>query len=154
MGQQQLFGGQGNAAPLPQNPPPNPPPEPMEPEDAPNPVQVAAETFLAQQLNAMFLESAKQIINIDTSPLAPHQRFESPTNFLQFSVFTEAVRDRLRSRFWSGKVEGWIVGQLGPGVSHIMYQMLTSNLPRHSDYQPIPGFVSEEVHFRVSKTLS
>ncbi len=64
MEQQQLFGGQGNAAPLPQNPPPNPPHEPMEPEDAPNPVQVAAETFLAQQLNAMFLESAKQKKNI------------------------------------------------------------------------------------------
>ena len=92
----------------------------------------------------MFLESAKQKINIDTSPLAHHQRFESPTNFLQFSVFTEAVRDRLRSRFWSAEVEGWIAGQL---VSH-MYQMLTGNLPLHSDYQPIPGFVSEEVHFR------
>jgi hypothetical protein len=29
-----------------------------------------------------------------------------------------------------------------------MYQMLTRNLPLHGDYQPIPGFISEEVHFR------
>jgi hypothetical protein len=119
----------------------------MEPEDVPNAVQVAAETFLARQLNAMFLENAKQKINIDTSPLAPHQRFDSPTNFLQFSVFTEAVRDRLRSRVWSAKVEGWIAGQLGPEVSH-MYQMLTRNLPLLADYQPVPGFISEEVRFR------
>ncbi len=29
-----------------------------------------------------------------------------------------------------------------------MYQMLTRNLPLLADYQPVPGFILEEVRFR------
>ena len=56
--------------------------------------------MVAQQLNAMFLETAKQKVHIDNTPLDAYHRFEEPTDFLQFSVFMEAVRERLRGRLW------------------------------------------------------
>ena len=33
-------------------------------------------------------------------------------NFLQFGVFAEAVRERLRGRLWNAKFEAWISQQL------------------------------------------
>ena len=46
-------------------------------------------------------------MNIDPTPLLldDARRFRVPTNFLQFSGFTEAVRERLRGRLWNAKFE-------------------------------------------------
>ena len=147
MEQQQPPQPQPIVAPLPQNSPPHTPPEPFELSDGENQAQLAVDSMLAKQLNVMFLEHAKQKIYVDTTPLAAYQRFDSPDDFLQFSVFTEAIRDRLRGRFWSAKFEGWLAGQLGADVNY-KYQMLLRTVPLQRDYQPTPGFIAEDVHFR------
>ena len=147
MEQQQPPQPQPIVAPLPQNSPPHTPPEPFELSDGENQAQLAVDSMLAKQLNVMFLEHAKQKIYVDTTPLAAYQRFDSLDDFLQFNVFTEAIRDRLRGRFWSAKFEGWLAGQLGADVNY-KYQMLLRTVPLQRDYQPTPGFIAEDVHFR------
>ena len=94
----------------------------------------------------MLLETAKEQVHIDPTPLPNERRFNSPTNFLQFSVFAEAVRERLRGRLWNAKFEAWISQQLGPTVAQ-RYFSLVQTLPMINDYQPVQGYVVTYVKF-------
>ena len=76
----------------------------------------ARDSALSKKLQAMLLETAKQQVHVNTAALDRFHRFEEPTDFLQFSNFTDAVRERIRGKFWSAQFETWISQQLGPKV--------------------------------------
>jgi hypothetical protein len=61
----------------------------------------ARDSALSKKLQAMLLETAKQQVHVNTTALDRFHRFEEPTDFLQFSNFTDAVRERIRGKFWS-----------------------------------------------------
>ena len=114
-----------------------PPVNPLPPSDD---VQTASRSdLLTRRLQAMKLETAKQQVNIDPTPLPQDRRFTSPSNFLQFSIFAEAVRERLRGRLWNAKFEAWVALQLGPAVAQ-GYYTLTQTLPIIEDNQPFEGY--------------
>ena len=106
----------------------------------------ARSDLLTRRLPAMILETAKQQVIIDPTPLPQDRRFVSPSNFLQFSMFAEAVRERLRGRLWNAKFEAWIALQLGPAVAQ-RYSTLTQTLPTITDYQPFEGYFVPDVKF-------
>ena len=83
-------------------PPTNPPP----PSDNTN--ADANADFITKRLQTMLLETTKQQVHIDPTPLPNERRFNSPNNFLQFSICVDAVRERLRGRLWNAKFEAWI----------------------------------------------
>ena len=56
------------------------------------------DVMLSKQLQAMMLETLKQQVQVDTSPLDNNHRFMNPSDFLQFSLFTSAIRERVRGR--------------------------------------------------------
>jgi hypothetical protein len=106
----------------------------------------AKETALAKKLQAMLLETAKQQIHVNTNPLDAFHRFENPYDFLQFSNFTDAIRERIRGKMWSAQFEAWISQQMGPDVKS-KYTNMTQLMPLRSDYMPINGFTVEDVKF-------
>ena len=121
-----------------------PPINPLPPSD--DAQSVTRSELISRRLQAMILETAKQQVIIDPTPLPQDRRFVSPTNFLQFSMFAEAVRERLRGRIWNAKFEAWITLQLGPAVAQ-RYSTLTQTLPTITDYQPFEGYVVSDVKF-------
>ena len=101
---------------------------------------------LAKKLQAMLLENAKQQLHVNTTPLDKHHRFENPSDFLQFSTFTDAVRERIRGKLWSAQFEAWISQQLGPDVMN-KYKNMTQLLPLRNDYMPMDGFLVQDIKF-------
>ena len=104
------------------------------------------DAMLSKQLQAMMLETAKQQVHVDTSPLDRNHRFTNPADFLAYSMFTSAIRERIRGRIWNAKFEAWIAMQFSISVEQ-MYNNLIQTLPIKNDYQPVPGFYSIGVRF-------
>ena len=104
------------------------------------------DVILSKQLQAMMLETAKQQVQVDNSPLDANHRFTDPSDFLQFSLFTSAIRERIRGRVWNAKFEAWITSQLSLEVEQ-MYTNMIQTIPIKNDYQPMPGFYSVGVRF-------
>jgi hypothetical protein len=121
-----------------------PPINPLPPSD--DAQSVTRSELISRRLQAMILETSKQQVIIDPTPLPQDRRFVSPSNFLQFSMFAEAVRERLRGRIWNAKFEAWITLQLGPAVAQ-RYSTLTQTLPTITDYQPFEGYIVSDVKF-------
>ena len=106
----------------------------------------ARDDALAKKLQAMLLETAKQQLHVNTTPLDKHHRFENPSDFLQFSTFTDAVRERIRGKLWSAQFEAWISQQLGPDVMN-KYKNMTQLMPLRNDYMPMDGFLVQDIKF-------
>ena len=119
-----VFGGNLHVLPT-DTPPTNPPP----------PSDNANADVITKRLQTMLLETAKQQVHIDPTPLPNERRFDSPNNFLQFSIFADAVRERLRGRLWNAKFEAWISQQLGPTVAQ-RYSSRVQALPIVSTFSP------------------
>ena len=81
----------------------------------------------------MLLETTKQQVHTDPTPLPNERRFKYPNNFLQFSSLVEAVRERRRGRLWNEKFEAWISHQMGPTVAQ-RYFSLVQTLPMINNY--------------------
>ena len=129
-----------------QHSPPMSHPSSMSPTSNTNSTSSVQDTMLSKQLQAMMLETAKQQVHVDTSPLDEHHRFKNPSDFLQYSLFTSAIRERIRGRIWNAKFEAWIAMQFSLQVEQ-MYTNLIQTLPIKNDYQPVQGFYSAGVRF-------
>ena len=104
------------------------------------------DVMLSKQLQAMMLETAKQQVQVDNSPLDTNHRFTDPSDFLQFSLFTSAIRERIRGRVWNAKFEAWITSQFSLEIEQ-MYTNMIQTIPIRNDYQPMPGFYSVGIRF-------
>ena len=78
-----VFGSNQVVLPV-ETPPTNPPPP------ANNSTVDTNADFITKRLQTLLLETTKQQVHIDPTPLPIERRFNSPTsNFLQFSIFAE-----------------------------------------------------------------